>query len=490
MVNFHWIVNRFLLMPNNAYTRIGVLLLLAAQLMLFTSCRKNELTGGGWTPADTATYNPDWTFSSHGNSLPNYDVVFPQTKVNTLELVMTASQWTSVKANVKTIVGYEFGTNTPSPPANSTAEPSYIDVTMRFNGKTWKNVGFRLKGNSTLRSAWGQGNYKLPFRLNIDRFEDQYAGITNQHFYGFEELSFSPGFKDQSLIREKLAADVFRAAGISAAQTAFYRVFIDFGSGLKYCGIYTGVEIPDDNMIKSQFGEESGNIYKPESNLVAFAEAVFEKKNNTLTPDFSDVKSFLSALNDPIRSTNPAQWRTALSSRFNVDHFLKYLAVNNVMVNWDSYGVMAHNYYFYNHSVAKLTWIPWDHNEAFSGSPGLTGTGSGGGMVPGAGRSPLSLTMNEVSSSWPLIRYLADDPVYFERYKSFVRQFTSSSFDLNQLNTLIDRYQSLISPYAIGENGEIPQHTYLTNAAAFTASFAAIKSHLSARKSLAQTFVP
>jgi len=64
---------------------------------------------------------------------------------------------------------------------------------------------------------------------------------------------------------------------------------------------------------------------------------------------------------------------------------------NNTMVNWDSYGVMAHNYYLYNDPVRHLTWIPWDHNEALSGSPGITGT-SGGDGAPGARRG-LSLTM-------------------------------------------------------------------------------------------------
>jgi spore coat protein H len=75
-----------------------------------------------------------------------------------------------------------------------------------------------------LRLAWQQGNYKLPIRLNFDEFEDKFIAITNQHFYGFEEMTFSPGAKDPSLIREKATSDIFRMAGIPAARTAFYRV--------------------------------------------------------------------------------------------------------------------------------------------------------------------------------------------------------------------------------------------------------------------------
>ena len=160
----------------------------------------------------------------------------------------------------------------------------------------------------------------MPFRLNFDEFEDQYPGTKDQHFYGFEEMSFSPGFKDQSLIREKLAADIFRQAGIPAAQTAFYRVLVDIGSGLKYWGVYCGVEVPDDNMIKAQFGEESGNIYKPESPFTTFDPTKFEKKNNTTSADYADVQQFVIRLNSATRTTNPAQWRDRKSTRLNSSH--------------------------------------------------------------------------------------------------------------------------------------------------------------------------
>lgn len=463
-----------------------------------SACRKNQLSNQNdnlLTEGDTAKYNADWTFASHGNVAPDYTTVFPDDQVNSIEITMTAAQWTAIKTNMKTLYGNDFGTGgqggMPPGAGSTTGEPNYIDVTLKFRNKTWKNVGFRLKGNSTLRTAWSSGNYKLPFRLNFDEFEDKYPAITNQHFYGFEEMSFSPGAKDPSLIHEKLAADVFRQAGIPAARCAFYKVYIDFGAGLKYCGVYTGLEIPDDNMIKSQFGEESGNIYKPESNFTAFNQSVFEKKNNTTTADYSDVTAFVAALNNPIRTSDAQTWRAQLEAIFNMDHFLKYLAVNNAIVNWDSYGVMAHNYYLYNHSLNKLTWIPWDHNEAFAGSPGITGTSgsTGGPGGPGGGMNAVSLSMNEVGVNWPLLRYVASDPVYFSRYKSHMKLFKDNVFTQAYMNNLIDKYQQLISPWVIGVNGEKPQHTYITNESTFTNSFQGLKTHVTNRRTLINTFV-
>jgi spore coat protein CotH len=41
------------------------------------------------------------------------------------------------------------------------------------------------------------------------------------------------------------------------------------------------------------------------------------------------------------------------------DVFLKYLAVNGIIQNWDIYGLMVHNFYLYNdpdtEKTAKLT---------------------------------------------------------------------------------------------------------------------------------------
>lgn len=429
-------------------------------------------------------YNPDWTEASHGKVTPNYAVAFPQDAVNTLEITMTASQWAGIREDMKSLYGYDFGGRSGGGGSFPDDDPNYVALSLKYNGKLWKKTGFRLKGNSTLASAWGSGNYKLPFRLKMNEWEDTYPAIKNQRFFGFKEMSFSPGRSDPSLIREKSTADILRLAGIPAARTAFYRVFIDFGQGLKYCGVYTMVEVIDDTMVKDQFGEDKGNIYKPESALRTFVEAEFEKKNNK-TSAFTDVQSLMAALNSPLRTSDAATWRSNLEAVFNVSHFLKWLAVNNAIVNWDVYGSIAHNYYLYNSPTARLTWIPWDHNEAMTGSPGITGTTGGGGQ----GGRGMSLSMNEAGIAWPLIRYLADDPVYNALYKTHLRTFNNNVFLQTTMNAMFDKYTALISPFVVGPNGEQTGYTY-TTASAFASALPALKLHVEARKTLISQFVP
>ena len=161
--------------------------------------------------------------------------------------------------------------------------PVWVEAEISFNNEIWQHVGIRFKGNSSLRSTWGSGSLKLPFKLDFDEFEDQYPETDDQRLYGFKQLSFSSGFHDESLLREKIAADVFREAGVPSAQTAFYAVSVDYGEGPVYLGLYTAVEVVDDTLIETQFSDDSGNVYKPEGMGATFAVNSFSEESRGST---------------------------------------------------------------------------------------------------------------------------------------------------------------------------------------------------------------
>lgn len=437
--------------------------------------------------------NPDWTSASHSkDGKPDYTIVFPQDKVNTLEITLGKTTWESIKTDMVAKNKGVFGSSSTqggggnvgggvvgNPPAggggaavpNFGPEPEYFEATLKFNNKTWNNVGFRLKGNSTLSRTWKAGIYKLPIRLKMDEFEDKYPAIDNQRFYGFKELSFSPGVNDNSLIREKVTADIFRMAGIPSARTTFTKLYIDFGEGLKYCGVYTMLEVVDDTMLKDQLGEDKGNIYKPESTFATFSQTSFEKKNNDLTPDWSDVQTTITSLNASNRTTDAATWRANLEKTMNMEQFIKWLAVNSTLVNWDTYGAMAHNHYLYNHSTQKLLWIPWDNNEALTSN------------------ARVNLNLSGVANTWPLIKYVADDPVYYAKYKAYVKEFNDNVFTTTKMNEIFDKATTLITPFVNGTEKEVAPYTNLTNTASFTSSLSQLKSHVVTRNQAVAAFL-
>ena len=227
----------------------------------------------------------------------------------------------------------------------------------------------RYKGNfSLMMGSLFSPDGKLSFRLNFDRFEDAHPEIANQRFYGFKELTFSSNFDDASRMREALANEIFRDRGVAAPRVAFYRIVVNTGTGDESWGLYTLVEDPaDPAMLASQFGGASGNLYKPDgpgADWTTFDRAGFEKKTNKATADFSDIQAAIEALHADLPA---AAWRANLERHFDVDVFLRWLAVNQVVDNWDAYGRFAHNYYLYADPGrnGRLVWIPWDNNYSF-----------------------------------------------------------------------------------------------------------------------------
>ena len=114
-----------------------------------------------------------------------------------------------------------------------------------------------------------QGQIKQ-IKLDFDEYEDDYPQIKNQRFYGFKKLSLKNNYDDQSLLREKVAADIFESAGLAVSHTAFYALYVDHGEGPTYFGLYTLVEEISDTVIDTQFDDDSGNLYKPEDDSASF----------------------------------------------------------------------------------------------------------------------------------------------------------------------------------------------------------------------------
>jgi spore coat protein H len=405
---------------------------------------------------------PDWSEASHSNDAdPDYDIVLPQNDVNRIDIVIDPDQWEAMQDDM-TDLYWEFWNGAKGWADDTVTEkPIYVETQVYFNDTQWYNVGMKYKGHSSLKSSWSSGNYKLPFKLKFDEFEDNYEELDDQRFYGFKKLSFSSNYLDDSLLHEKLASETFEAAGLISPDTAFYSVYVDYGEGSEYFGLYTAVENVDDTLI-DQFGDDSGNVYEAEWEWVTLAEDTYdmisthyEKKTNEEQADWSDIENLSKILNSDLRITDIETWKLNLEAVFDVPVFLQWLAVNSTIQNWDTYGVMTHNFYLYNNpETGKLTWIPWDNNESFA--PWKRGL--------------VTLTANSVWDNWPLIRYILDDDEYRSQYVENVNNFTENILDTDAYTARIKELHELISPYVVWENGEQADATHLRNEAAFTSS--------------------
>ncbi len=463
-----------ILKNNNQLLKISSIFLMTFFLSFgLISCSKDDIIEEEETEIEDPNFEiPDWTSETHSKSAdPNFDEVFNDASVKRLDFVITEERWESMLANMTDLYG-AFGT--PSGGSGGgltdTEDPIFVPADIFYNGTQWYKVGVRFKGNSSLQSSWQSGILKLSFKLDFDEFEDDYPQIDNQRFYGFKKFSLKNNYADKSLMRDKVASKVFENAGLPVSHAAFYTLYVDHGDGPEYFGLYTLVEEVDNTVIKTQFSDDDGNLYKPEGTGASFVNGTFSetdfiKKTNEDDLDWSDINTLFAALHDDNRSSDPESWRANLDLVFNTDVFLKYLAVNTVIQNWDSYGRMTQNYYLYNDpDNSKLTWIPWDMNEALQ-------EGKMGGS--------LALDFSNIqNNNWPLIEYLYADDIYKAKYDKYVKETVDVYFEESAMKTLYANYSSLIQPYA---TSEVQGYSFLNSSSDFQQAVSALNQHVSSR---------
>lgn len=158
---------------------------------------------------------------------------------------------------------------------------------------------------------------------------------------------------------------------------------------------------------------------------------------------------------------------------FDVDGFLKYLAVNGIIQNWDTFGRMTHNYYLYNNpETSKLTWIPWDNNEALQD-----------GKMGGA----LNLNFSNLESNdWPLIAKIYADDVYKARYNDYILETINGAFEVNSIQATYDSYAALIEPYA---TTELSGYSFLRSANDFYQAIEQLKEHAESRTEAVDSYL-
>jgi spore coat protein CotH len=449
--------------------------------LILNSCYKEQIIAQGEGLSD-------WSTSTHGSTaIPNYELVFNNDEVQRLDIVIDPKYWEIMTNNLENLLGVSGQPTNPGPPQQQNADadedgsgnPVYVPCSVFHDGKEWYYVGIRFKGNSSLRTVFSAGIKKMPFRLEFDQFADDYPQITGQTFYGFGQLSLGNNFNDMSLMREKTAHDLFREFGVPAPHTAFYRVYVDYGDGPIYFGLYTLVEIVFDTMLEKQFGSNSGNCYKPENDGSTFAFGSFNtsdlsKKTNQSLADWSDLEQLYNILHDDSRTSQPAEWRSNLEQVFDVYGFLRWLAANTAMQNWDTYGKMTHNYYLYHDPADDLIkWIPWDSNEA---------------LMEGKMGGTLSISLNEVTEKWPLISFIMDQPEYEAVYKTYLLEFINTVFEPSKMQNTYQQQYDLIKPYVVGTDGETEQSTFLKSDADFDNALTELKNHVSLRKAVVEGY--
>lgn len=228
----------------------------------------------------------------------------------------------------------------------------YRSVTATLDDLTIEEVGFRTRGNSSLRLWQYPGSHRYPFRLKFDKYVD------DQRFLGLDELVLINAIDDPSFLRDYLGYEAFRQLGMAVPVVTFFDLYI----GGELHGLYVGIEAVDNRFLDRAFGGHKGNLY--EAGLYSTLTVNMDLEQMEQKKGKDESKADVAQLVRILRAM-PTGQKGEIESILDVDSALRYMAANAVVHNWDDYaGVFAHNYYFYvEDGIFHI--IPWDMNESF-----------------------------------------------------------------------------------------------------------------------------
>ncbi|HRK27861.1 MAG TPA: CotH kinase family protein [Chitinophagales bacterium] len=225
---------------------------------------------------------------------------------------------------------------------------------------TVQNIGFGLRGNTSLASG------KKSFKVSFNSF------TPGNRYKSLEKMNLNGEHNDPAIIRAKLYWDLAAHLGIPAPRANHVALYVNN----QYRGLYINVEHIDEEFAARWYGNKNGNLYKclypasleylgPNANdykLEMFGRRVYELKTNETADDYTDLAAFVTALNSPL----DADFAGRVDALFNVDNFLRLLALDIFTANWDGYNYNINNYYLYqNTATGKFEYIPYDTDNTF-----------------------------------------------------------------------------------------------------------------------------
>ena len=410
--------------------RFSVILLFFSLCMILYGC------AGSPSPKDDPKGSP-----AEAGKADYESVLFDTSVVHQIDIRIAEDDWNDLLANA----------------INKTKYHADIEI----DGEVTKDVSFAAKGNSSLFFVAAEpDSSRYSFRINFGKF------TKGQTFHGLKSLSLNNSFCDATYMRDHLGYEMFRQLGVPAPLSSYVWLTVNGEDR----GLYLAVEDENESFLNREYGGK-GVIYKPESGDLGLTLDKIEdiKKNGlpmTADPHGSDLvytdddpasypDIFDNAETDArgqdsflvIAALRSLPEGTNLSFFLDTDEIIRFFAVHNFLLNYDSYtGAMLHNLVLVEQS-GRLSLVPWDYNLTF------------GTFVPGAGYTVLDDATNLLNQGIdspligaseeerPMWKWILGDDSYLNVYHEILGTLVTDYFTAGQFERDFNHVYELLLPY-------------------------------------------
>ena len=411
----------------------------------------------GCGKASTDEPSTDATQSSQTVTTPSSDTYFTTDEVHSIDIDLDQADYEAMLTTYA-----------------ETGDKEWVTVTATIDGNTFEDVGLRLKGNSSLRTALATSRgielseedlenegsdsgdsssdaaapETIPWLIRLNKYVD------GQNYLGRYDFVVR-GNDTESSLNEAVAMAMLEEAGLATHRVAFTAFSVN-GSEAK---LRLVSEVPDDELWNEDWFGTEGATWKADSDGDwdyhgedgAEYEAIW--KQRTGEDDMTPIVEFM----DFINNSSDETFEDSLGEYLDLDQFAKYLAVEDMINNWDTISGMGNNgYLHYDPSTGMMTLIAWDHDRAFEshgagmgGMPGNGGSGPSGGPggAPGTNapgdNAPDGNAAGARGSNILETRFRASD-TFMEMYNKAYADLTVSLIDSGFAQDVLDQYTELL----------------------------------------------
>lgn len=267
-----------------------------------------------------------------------------------------------------------------------------VDVTYIADNEIYeiKDVGIRSKGNDYSRFPPDRGygeilpiHYMMKFNETFDLEEgtEEYDLLKKREVFNIEQLLFKwNNTSDPGYTNEVFSYEMFRQIGVPIPMASFAEMQIVIDGKVERVELYNIFEQYDEEFIRKHLQEvptkEVGDLYKGLwsatldpilssqeygiRNWEVNYRPLYGKETNKDINSYDLLVDFSFGINE----SDLTERKAFIEEYFNIDSFMKAMAMNVLLGNPDDYRGNANNFYYYIESDGYLTYLPFDYDNS------------------------------------------------------------------------------------------------------------------------------
>jgi spore coat protein H len=240
----------------------------------------------------------------------------------------------------------------------------YVDVILQEPGlEPLEKVGLKLKGSV---GSFQTVDQRPGFSLNLEKYGKRKV------FHGLSRFQLNNCNQDPTALHELLAGQIARDAGVPASRCTHALVSLN-GRSL---GVYVLKESFREELLGTFFSSPNGRLY--DGGFCAEIRSDMELDHGP-----RETSSRLHELVEALSEGNPEHQLHRVRELVEVDAYLRYVALENILAHWDGYSFSRNNYRLYENpetgrfhfllhgmdqTLGKPDWDLWRAPEAAVGS--------------------------------------------------------------------------------------------------------------------------